>query len=323
MRRKLPHGAAVVVLGTSAAALGRRVCDLSTAMRGCTVLAQLAGEWDEAYDRAVPHIADLFAAGRPIVGLCASGILIRALAPLCRRQARRAAGRRPRGGRFGRGAAARRASRRQPDRPRAGRSAGRRRGDHHRRRPSARPRARRAAIRLAHRQPGTDQAHCRRAPRRRARRARRCARRRRLAARDGHSLGRKRRAIRQSDRSPRDCRRDRTSFPSAGAGAWASAASAAAIPRRSPNSPSEASAKPGSPRARSAAVVSVELKLAEPGIHALAETARRAGAVLFRRALARRNAAPNAKSPRRRFAPPAAGASPRARRWRRRVQAAR
>jgi cobalt-precorrin 5A hydrolase/precorrin-3B C17-methyltransferase len=42
----------------------------------------LAGDWDETYDRVVPQIAELFAAGRPIVGLCASGILIRAIGPL-------------------------------------------------------------------------------------------------------------------------------------------------------------------------------------------------------------------------------------------------
>src|SRR5262249_24046790 len=34
------------------------------------------------YDRAVPHLARLFAEGRPIVGVCAAGILIRAVAPL-------------------------------------------------------------------------------------------------------------------------------------------------------------------------------------------------------------------------------------------------
>ena len=34
------------------------------------------------YDRLIPLLRELFAAGRPIVGLCASGILIRALAPL-------------------------------------------------------------------------------------------------------------------------------------------------------------------------------------------------------------------------------------------------
>src|SRR3954453_22397086 len=74
-------GAAVVVLGPSGAALGRRVRDL---LPGAQLHGPrgVAGDWDEAYERAVPHIAELFAAGRPIVGICASGILIRAVAPL-------------------------------------------------------------------------------------------------------------------------------------------------------------------------------------------------------------------------------------------------
>jgi cobalt-precorrin 5A hydrolase/precorrin-3B C17-methyltransferase len=77
---KLPLGAAVFVLGPSGAALGRRVRDLlpGASLHGPSTVP---GVWDETYDRAVPHLAALFAAGRPIVGLCASGILIRALAP--------------------------------------------------------------------------------------------------------------------------------------------------------------------------------------------------------------------------------------------------
>ena len=39
------------------------------------------GSWDEAYEAATAHIAGLFAAGRPIVGICAAGILIRSIAP--------------------------------------------------------------------------------------------------------------------------------------------------------------------------------------------------------------------------------------------------
>jgi cobalt-precorrin 5A hydrolase/precorrin-3B C17-methyltransferase len=73
--------AAIVALGPSAAALGRRVRELlpGAELHGPRTTP---GEWDQVYDRAVPHLASLFAAGRPIVGLCASGILIRALAPL-------------------------------------------------------------------------------------------------------------------------------------------------------------------------------------------------------------------------------------------------
>src|ERR1700683_4186442 len=72
---------AIVVLGPSAAALGRRVRDL---VRGPELHGRRTapGDWDRAYDRVVPHLRELFAAGTPIVGLCASGILIRALAPL-------------------------------------------------------------------------------------------------------------------------------------------------------------------------------------------------------------------------------------------------
>jgi cobalt-precorrin 5A hydrolase / cobalt-factor III methyltransferase / precorrin-3B C17-methyltransferase len=81
MKPALPTGAAVVVLGPGGAALGRRVCSVLPGARLYGPRAQ-AGDWDEAYDRVVPLLAELFAAGRPIVGLCASGILIRAVAPL-------------------------------------------------------------------------------------------------------------------------------------------------------------------------------------------------------------------------------------------------
>ena len=81
MTQSLPKGIAVVVLGPSAAALGRRVCALLPGARLCGPRARM-GDWDETYDRAAPFMRELFAAGRPIVGICAAGILIRALAPL-------------------------------------------------------------------------------------------------------------------------------------------------------------------------------------------------------------------------------------------------
>jgi cobalt-precorrin 5A hydrolase / cobalt-factor III methyltransferase / precorrin-3B C17-methyltransferase len=87
MTSGLPQGAAVIVLGPGGAALGRRACAVLPGARlygprpHSTPLPSLP-IWDEAYDRVVPLLAELFAAGRPIVGLCASGILIRALAPL-------------------------------------------------------------------------------------------------------------------------------------------------------------------------------------------------------------------------------------------------
>ena len=40
------------------------------------------GQADAFFDNALDHARDLFAAGIPIVGVCASGILIRAVAPL-------------------------------------------------------------------------------------------------------------------------------------------------------------------------------------------------------------------------------------------------
>jgi cobalt-precorrin 5A hydrolase / precorrin-3B C17-methyltransferase len=81
MKPVLPTGAAVVVLGPGGGELGRRVCAMLPEARLYGPRVQ-AGDWDEAYDRVVPLLAELFAAGRPIVGLCASGILVRALAPL-------------------------------------------------------------------------------------------------------------------------------------------------------------------------------------------------------------------------------------------------
>jgi len=81
MSTTLPEGAAVVVLGPGAAALGRRVRDLlpGAQLHGPRMLA---GDCDATYRRLLPHLSLLFAEGRPIVGLCASGILVRALAPL-------------------------------------------------------------------------------------------------------------------------------------------------------------------------------------------------------------------------------------------------
>jgi cobalt-precorrin 5A hydrolase/precorrin-3B C17-methyltransferase len=76
----LPEDIAVVVLGPGGAALGRR---LRTALAGARLHGPRAhpGDWDESYDRASTHIGQLFEAGRPIVGICASGILIRSVAP--------------------------------------------------------------------------------------------------------------------------------------------------------------------------------------------------------------------------------------------------
>jgi cobalt-precorrin 5A hydrolase/precorrin-3B C17-methyltransferase len=77
----LPANAAIVALGPGGEPLGRRARDLLPGSRLSGPRAAPGG-WDETYDRLAPHLAALFAAGRPIVGLCASGILIRILAPL-------------------------------------------------------------------------------------------------------------------------------------------------------------------------------------------------------------------------------------------------
>ncbi|TMK33536.1 MAG: precorrin-3B C(17)-methyltransferase [Alphaproteobacteria bacterium] len=77
----LPPGVAVVVLGPSGATLARRVRDLLPDARLHGPRAH-PGDWDESYERLVPHLAALFAASTPVIGLCASGILIRAVAPL-------------------------------------------------------------------------------------------------------------------------------------------------------------------------------------------------------------------------------------------------
>ena len=80
MTGELPAGAAVIVLGPSGAELGRRVRDL---LPGARLYGPRAspGDWDETYGRVATQIAELFVGGRPIVGVCASGILIRAIGP--------------------------------------------------------------------------------------------------------------------------------------------------------------------------------------------------------------------------------------------------
>ncbi|HWO86690.1 MAG TPA: cobalamin biosynthesis central domain-containing protein, partial [Stellaceae bacterium] len=81
----LPDDIAIIVLGPGGAALGRR---LRTALPGARLHGPRAhpDEWDEVYDRASLHIARLFEAAQPIIGLCASGILIRSVAPLLARK---------------------------------------------------------------------------------------------------------------------------------------------------------------------------------------------------------------------------------------------
>jgi cobalt-precorrin 5A hydrolase / precorrin-3B C17-methyltransferase len=81
MAERPPDDIAIIALSPTGAPLGRR---LQAALPGSRLHGPAAhpADWDERYDRASLHIARLFAAGRPILGLCASGILIRAVAPL-------------------------------------------------------------------------------------------------------------------------------------------------------------------------------------------------------------------------------------------------
>jgi cobalt-precorrin 5A hydrolase/precorrin-3B C17-methyltransferase len=77
----LPRGAAIIVLGPSAMQLAERLRGI---LPGATIHA-LAGKGiaaERRFTHLVSHVAGLFAAGIPIVGICAAGILIRAVAPL-------------------------------------------------------------------------------------------------------------------------------------------------------------------------------------------------------------------------------------------------
>ncbi len=72
--------AAVVVLDAAALPLARRTV---TALEGATLHGRLAApDIDERFDDVGAHLRELFAAGIPIVALCATGIIVRALAPL-------------------------------------------------------------------------------------------------------------------------------------------------------------------------------------------------------------------------------------------------
>jgi cobalt-precorrin 5A hydrolase / precorrin-3B C17-methyltransferase len=81
MTKALPEGAAIVILGPSALPLARRLRAILPAAL-VHAPADRVLEADVPFAAARPHIAALFAAGTPIVGICAAGILIRAVAPL-------------------------------------------------------------------------------------------------------------------------------------------------------------------------------------------------------------------------------------------------
>lgn len=71
----------ILVLTPAAAATARQV---QQALPGAEIhgLAGRVTDADAWFGDAAQHVRELFAAGRPIVGVCAAGILIRALAPL-------------------------------------------------------------------------------------------------------------------------------------------------------------------------------------------------------------------------------------------------
>lgn len=71
----------LVALTAAGLELARR---LQSALPGAVVhgFSGRADGADETFADTVGHLRDLFAAGRPIIGLCAAGILIRALAPV-------------------------------------------------------------------------------------------------------------------------------------------------------------------------------------------------------------------------------------------------
>ena len=71
MKAELPERAGIVVLGPRALPLARR---LQRQLRGAEIV--------EAQTGAMGVFRSLFRGGRPIVGICATGIVIRALAPL-------------------------------------------------------------------------------------------------------------------------------------------------------------------------------------------------------------------------------------------------
>jgi len=69
----------IVILGVSALPLARKLkAELGGEIHGPNCVAGP----DTAYAKAAIHLQELFKSGRPVIGICASGILIRALAPL-------------------------------------------------------------------------------------------------------------------------------------------------------------------------------------------------------------------------------------------------
>jgi cobalt-precorrin 5A hydrolase / precorrin-3B C17-methyltransferase len=77
----LPRDAAIIVLGPSALGLAERIKALLPGARIHAAPSRVP-DADIGFTQLLPHLRDLFTTGTPIIGLCASGILVRALAPL-------------------------------------------------------------------------------------------------------------------------------------------------------------------------------------------------------------------------------------------------
>ncbi len=77
----IPRGAVIVAIGPGGLALAGEIKDVlpDAAVHG---LRERADGADETFGNTAVHLRSLFAAGRPIVGICAAGIMVRALAPL-------------------------------------------------------------------------------------------------------------------------------------------------------------------------------------------------------------------------------------------------
>ena len=77
---QVPAGAALVALSPGGLELARRLAAVLPAARVHGLAGRAEGA-DEAFTETVPHLRRLFAEGVPIIGVCAAGIIIRALAP--------------------------------------------------------------------------------------------------------------------------------------------------------------------------------------------------------------------------------------------------
>jgi cobalt-precorrin 5A hydrolase/precorrin-3B C17-methyltransferase len=77
----LPAGAALVALSSGGLDLARRLAPMLPQSRVHGLATRTEGA-DVPFADTVAHLRELFAAGVPIIGVCAAGILIRALAPL-------------------------------------------------------------------------------------------------------------------------------------------------------------------------------------------------------------------------------------------------